>query len=59
MRPREQGGVVDASLKVYGTQNLRVGDISMMPLHINAHTQTSAYAIAEQLADLIKSNLVN
>jgi len=59
MRPREKGGVVDATLKVYGTKNVRVGDISIIPLHINAHTQTSAYAIAEQLADLIKNDPIS
>lgn len=55
MRPHDKGGVVDSSLKVYGTRNLRVGDISIMPLHVGAHTQTSAYAIAEQLADILKA----
>jgi len=40
MMPRDKGGVVDASLRVYGTKNLRVGDISILPLHIAAHTQS-------------------
>ncbi|KAJ7459576.1 GMC oxidoreductase [Mycena galericulata] len=48
MLPRAKGGVVDSSLKVYGCQNLRVVDISIAPLHVSAHTQTLAYAIAEQ-----------
>ena len=39
MLPREKGGVVDTSLKVYGTANLRVVDLSVIPVHIAAHTQ--------------------
>lgn len=32
MTPREDGGVVDAKLKVYGTANVRVMDASVFPL---------------------------
>ena len=39
MLPREKGGVVDASLKVYGTKNVRVADLSTLPLMTAAHTQ--------------------
>ena len=35
----DQGGVVDPTLKVYGTANVRVVDLSIVPLHIAAHTQ--------------------
>ena len=42
MLPREKNGVVDASLRVYGTKNLRVVDLSVIPLHIAAHTQGNA-----------------
>jgi choline dehydrogenase-like flavoprotein len=48
MLPRARGGVVDARLKVYGTQNLRVVDLGVVPLHIAAHTQATVYTIAEQ-----------
>ncbi|KDQ20128.1 hypothetical protein BOTBODRAFT_27541 [Botryobasidium botryosum FD-172 SS1] len=54
MLPRSQGGVVDSRLKVYGTTNVRVIDLSVIPLHIMAHTQATVYALAEQAADIIK-----
>lgn len=39
MLPRSQNGVVDPELVVYGTENIRVVDLSIIPLHIAAHTQ--------------------
>ncbi|RPD54853.1 GMC oxidoreductase [Lentinus tigrinus ALCF2SS1-7] len=54
MLPKEQGGVVDPRLKVYGTRNIRVADLSTLPLLTAAHTQAITYAIAEQAADIIK-----
>ncbi|EKM59947.1 uncharacterized protein PHACADRAFT_206164 [Phanerochaete carnosa HHB-10118-sp] len=54
MTPRDKGGVVDHELRVHGTNNLRVVDLSIVPLHVAAHTQSVAYAIAEQAADIIK-----
>lgn len=39
MLPRELDGVVDPKLRVYGTKNIRVVDLSIVPLHIAAHTQ--------------------
>ncbi|VDC00531.1 unnamed protein product [Peniophora sp. CBMAI 1063] len=53
MLPREKGGVIDSSLRVYGTRNVRVADLSVVPLHIGCQTQATVYAIAEQ-ADIIK-----
>jgi choline dehydrogenase-like flavoprotein len=53
MASRELGGVVDSSLKVYGTTNLRVVDCSVIPLQIAAHTQATVYAIAERAASII------
>ncbi|KIM67333.1 GMC oxidoreductase [Scleroderma citrinum Foug A] len=57
MLPKEKGGVVDTELKVYGTSNIRVADLSIVPLHIAAHTMTTAYAIGMQAADIIKENI--
>ncbi|TXT05958.1 hypothetical protein VHUM_03719 [Vanrija humicola] len=54
MLPREQGGVVDTNLIVYGTHNVRVVDSSIMPLQISAHLMASTYGIAEKAADIIK-----
>jgi choline dehydrogenase-like flavoprotein len=55
MLPRNQGGVVDANLRVYGTTNLRVVDASIMPLHVAAHIQATIYGVAEYAASIIKS----
>ncbi|KAF9254620.1 alcohol oxidase [Marasmius fiardii PR-910] len=54
MLPREDGGVVDHNLLVYGTSNLRVIDCSIMPLIISCNIVTLAYAIGEKGADIIK-----
>lgn len=39
MLPKEKHGVVDPDLKVYGTNNLHVVDLSIVPLHFAAHPQ--------------------
>ncbi|KAJ7162668.1 alcohol oxidase [Mycena crocata] len=54
MLPLADGGVVDRTLKVYNTTNIRVVDISIVPLHIGAHLQATSYALGELAADLIK-----
>ncbi|KAF7558168.1 hypothetical protein G7Z17_g105 [Cylindrodendrum hubeiense] len=54
MGKREEGGVVDGQLKVYGVQGLRVVDASVIPLLPASHTMTTVYAIAERAADIIK-----
>ncbi|KAJ7724738.1 hypothetical protein DFH07DRAFT_854638 [Mycena maculata] len=55
MLPLEYGGVVNTSLIVYGTSNLRVVDVSIVPMSLSAHTMATAYGIAERAADLIKA----
>jgi choline dehydrogenase len=54
MLPKEDGGVVDPKLKVYGTANVRVIDASIIPMEVQANIQTSVYAVAEKGADIIK-----
>ncbi|KAJ3878179.1 GMC oxidoreductase-domain-containing protein [Lentinula edodes] len=49
MLPKDRNGAVDSKLKVYGTKNIRVVDLSVVPLQIAAHTQATAYIIAEQV----------
>ncbi|KAK4038038.1 hypothetical protein C8A01DRAFT_37997 [Parachaetomium inaequale] len=56
MRPREQGGVVDERLRVYGTKRLRVVDASVFPLEPVGNIQSVVYAVAERAADLIKED---
>lgn len=56
MLPLEKGGVVDARLRVYGVQGLRVVDSSIMPLIPRGHIVTSVYTVAEKAADLIKED---
>ncbi|KAI4129768.1 MAG: hypothetical protein LQ338_002078 [Usnochroma carphineum] len=47
------GFVVDARLRVYGVQGLRVVDASVMPLQISAHLQATVYAIGEKGASMV------
>lgn len=49
MLPRDKGGVVDPKLKVYGTTNVRVVDISIIPLHVGAHTQCKFFMVGISL----------
>lgn len=39
MLPRDLNGVVDPQLRVYGMKNIRVMDLSVLPLHTAVHPQ--------------------
>ncbi|KAG6812981.1 hypothetical protein H0H92_014912 [Tricholoma furcatifolium] len=54
MLPRDQNGVVDSELKVYGTSNIRVVDASVLPVHVATHPTLTLYghvSIAERAAE--------
>nr|UXW61383.1 alcohol oxidase [Phanerodontia chrysosporium] len=57
MKPREQGGVVDKRLNVYGTQNLKCVDLSICPDNLGTNTYSSALLVGEKGADLIAEEL--
>lgn len=54
MLPRDQGGVVDANLRVYGLANVRVADASVPPIALSTHLMSSTYGVAEQAGIIIR-----
>ncbi|KAG9121765.1 hypothetical protein FRC07_002142 [Ceratobasidium sp. 392] len=57
MKPREQNGCVDARLNAYGTQNLKVADLSIIPGNVGANTNSTAMLVGEKAAVLIAEDL--
>lgn len=53
MAPRDAGGVVDGNFTVWGTENVRVVDASVLPVQVSAHLSATLYGIAEKAADTI------
>jgi choline dehydrogenase len=53
MLPKDQGGVVDANLRVYGLANVRVADASIIPIALSTHLMSSTYGVAEQASKII------
>jgi hypothetical protein len=45
--------VVNPALVVYGTSNLRVVDVSIMPVLVSGYIQTAVYRIAERAAEMM------
>ncbi len=59
MAPRDQGGVVDASLSVYGVEGLKIADLSIAPRNVGANTNNTALAIGERAADIFIEELAS
>ncbi|QRW26048.1 GMC oxidoreductase [Rhizoctonia solani] len=57
MKPKDQGGCVDARLNVYGTQNLKVADLSIIPGNVGSNTNSTALVIGEKAATIIAKDL--
>lgn len=57
MAPREEMGVVDESLSVYGVKGLKCVDLSIMPTMVAANTNNTAYVVGEKGADIIMREL--
>ncbi|MBS9478458.1 GMC family oxidoreductase [Ancylobacter radicis] len=51
---RDERSVVDASLKVYGVEGLRIADASIMPRVATGNTQAPCAVIGEQAARIIR-----
>ncbi|KAK3622548.1 hypothetical protein LTR56_022103 [Elasticomyces elasticus] len=56
MMKEEFGGVVGTDFKVYGTENVRAIDASVLPIQLSAHLSSSLYGIAEKAAVEIKKD---
>jgi hypothetical protein len=54
MARREDGGVVNDNLQVYGVRGLRVCDASVFPCITSGHTMAPVIVVAEKCADLMK-----
>ncbi|CAE6393443.1 unnamed protein product [Rhizoctonia solani] len=57
MKPKEQGGSVDNRLNVYGTQNLKVADLSIVPANVGSNTNSTALVVGEKAAAIIAEDL--
>ena len=45
MLPRDKNGVVDSKLRVHGTINIRVADLSIIPLQPVVHPQGRLHSV--------------
>ncbi|KAE8443347.1 hypothetical protein EG329_001990 [Mollisiaceae sp. DMI_Dod_QoI] len=50
-KKEDKGACVDTDFRVRGVQNLRVVDLSILPLLPNNHTQSTAYLVGETAAE--------
>ncbi|KAI0655480.1 alcohol oxidase-like protein [Cubamyces menziesii] len=57
MKRREEGGVVDSRLNVYGVEGLKIVDLSICPGNVAANTYSTAVLIGEKAAVLVAEEL--
>ncbi|EIW56549.1 alcohol oxidase-like protein [Trametes versicolor FP-101664 SS1] len=57
MKKREDGGVVDSKLNVYGVEGLKVTDASICPGNVGANVYSTAVLIGEKAAMIIAEEL--
>ncbi|KAG4433517.1 hypothetical protein IFR05_011000 [Cadophora sp. M221] len=57
MAPREEMGVVDQFLNVYGVRGLKAVDLSIVPKNVGANTNNTALVVGEKGADIIAKEL--
>ncbi|KAJ7302451.1 GMC oxidoreductase-domain-containing protein [Mycena albidolilacea] len=57
MKPREEGGVVDGRLNVFGTKNLKCIDLSICPDNLGTNTYSSALLVGEKGAQILAEDL--
>ncbi|KAI0671024.1 alcohol oxidase-like protein [Trametes maxima] len=57
MKKREDNGVVDSRLNVYGVRNLKVVDLSICPGNVAANTYSTAVVIGEKAALIVAQDL--
>ncbi|KAF2120853.1 GMC oxidoreductase-domain-containing protein [Lophiotrema nucula] len=57
MGANEKGGVVDKDLNVYGTEGLKVVDLSVIPENVGANTYNTALIVGEKAAVIIGKEL--
>lgn len=51
MAPREEMGVVDGNLNVYGVQNLKIADLSIPPENVGANTNNVSISAPSTIPD--------
>ncbi|KAK4555823.1 hypothetical protein LTR86_007043 [Recurvomyces mirabilis] len=56
MMEEDKGGVVSNRFKVYGIDNVRVVDASVLPIQLSAHLSSSLYGIALKAAKIIQED---